>query len=231
MLKASLRDLGYVAALGVVTGVVAAAGIHLTGQDATAADHKEASIVRLDAAADINDVYAFTDPTDSTQLILGMTVNPFVAPPANTATFFDPAVAYRFHIDRTGDNVEDIVYEVRFGPFDSKTHQQTITVNGTAAGISTPGSIDAVAPPDVINNFTVNGAQHTIFAGLRQDPFFFDLTGFNRLIEHGDAYPRANAIDSFRDVNTSAIVLRVPISVLQGGSSTTKFGIFGTTAR
>ena len=49
-----------------------------------AADHLEAPAVVNDPATDINDVYAFINPNDASELVLAMTVSPI----ANDATRF-----------------------------------------------------------------------------------------------------------------------------------------------
>ncbi|MEZ0230851.1 MAG: DUF4331 family protein [Planctomycetota bacterium] len=224
-----MRDWLYLGALGLAVGLATAGAIRVGTSDAIAADHKESGPVRLDPSADINDVYAFVDPASPSQLVLGMTVNPFIPPPSNTSFFFDPTVFYVFHIDRNGDSVEDLTYTIQFGSLDSAS-QQSIIVNGVSGGKTTPISVGPTAPAAVINTFTVNGQTHTIFAGQREDPFFFDLVGFIRLLG-GASFPRTSPPDSFQGVNTSAIVLSCPLAALQGSTTTTKFGVWGTTAR
>jgi hypothetical protein len=197
-----------------------------------AADHKEAPIVRLAEAIDINDVYVFQPggaTGTATPVILAMTVNPFVAPGTNTNAFFDPGIRYRFNIDRTGDFVEDVVYEVRFGSIASNV--QTITVNGVSAGNTTALSVSDTAVPAVVNTFTLNGQSHKIFAGLREDPFFFDLVGFLRFSATGTGFPRTSPPDSFTGVNISAIVIEAPVAALQDGGGSAIFNVWATTVR
>ena len=58
-------------------------------------------------------------------------------------------------------------------------------------------------------------------AGVFDDPFFFDLNGFN------DGF-NFTGDDFFAGLDTSAIVLEVPTSELLGANTT--FGVFATTS-
>lgn len=61
------------------------------------ADHLESPLARANPAADINDIFAFVKGSN---LILAMTVNPFLAPGAKP---FSPDFRYCFRIDTDGD--------------------------------------------------------------------------------------------------------------------------------
>jgi hypothetical protein len=66
-----------------------------------------------------------------------------------------------------------------------------------------------------------------VFAGPREDPFFFDLVGFNRFIGdfNSQATPavphfgRFTGRDAFAGSNVNAIVIEFPISMLLSGGS------------
>src|SRR5690349_12425654 len=83
---------------------------------APAADHREAPLISEDPAADINDVYVFKSPTDSTKTVLAMTVNPFISPTNALASHFSNEVRYRFNIDNTGDAIADAHIDFYFTP-------------------------------------------------------------------------------------------------------------------
>ena len=55
-----------------------------------AADHRDGPLATSDPAADINDVYTFTNPNDASELIVIATVSPV----ANSNTRFSDAVEY-----------------------------------------------------------------------------------------------------------------------------------------
>ena len=69
-----------------------------------------------------------------------------------------------------------------------------------------PTTLSDTAPEPVINEGP-RGIR--IFAGQRDDPFFFDLVGFNRFIATGDA-GQFRGEDSFAGLNTSIIVVELP---------------------
>src|SRR5207249_11398996 len=67
----------------------------------------------------------------------------------------------------------------------------------------------------------------TVFAGVRDDPFFFDLVQFKHIIA-GDATSFRNpGIDTFAGTNVLALVVELPSTQL--GNS--KLGVWGTTSR
>ncbi len=215
---------------GLLVGLATAGVVHLASHAAIAADHKEAPGVRLDEAADIADVYAFIDSNTPSNVVLVMTVNPFIPPPENVASAFDPTVKYVFHVDNVGDSGDHLDFTVAFGAVTN--NQQAITVNGVQAGLTTPPSEAAVPPAPVINTFTLNGASCQIFAGEREDPFFFDFVGYARLLSSGTGFPRpAPAPNTFAGFNVDAICLEVPITALGGAAGNTKFGVWATTGR
>jgi hypothetical protein len=68
-----------------------------------------------------------------------------------------------------------------------------------------------------------------VFAGPREDPFFFDLVGFNRFIADFNSQTKTPAVphfdlftgvDSFLGKNINAIVLKFPINLLLPAGST-----------
>ncbi len=64
-----------------------------------------------------------------------------------------------------------------------------------------------------------------VFAGVRSDPFFFDLTGFVGTLFHiGTDALGDNPTDIFKGFNTNAIVIEVPDDQLGG-----KIGVWGQT--
>ena len=52
-----------------------------------------------------------------------------------------------------------------------------------------------------------------IFAGPRQDPFFFDLVGFKRAVASGDP-SKFTGVDAFLDKNVQAIVVEFPLDMV-----------------
>jgi hypothetical protein len=93
------------------------------------------------------------------------------------------------------------------------------------------------APP-TIHTATIGGQTLQVFAGLREDPFFFDVEQFFRVragaLGIGPAVgfrPATKALDFAKGYNVNAIVVRVPRTFLQGKSSTaTTFDVWQTIA-
>jgi hypothetical protein len=168
---------------------------------ARAADHLDAPMLRNpgQGGRDINDVYAFQSPSNAANTVLIMTVNPFAAMvnPFGTVSprTFDPAVEYQFQVDNNGDAVADVTYAATFGPAAGGVQTLNMTRNGAAFAAGNTGT-----------NLATSGGG-TVRAALFDDPFFFDLVGFNNNFNF-------TGTDTFKGADVSAIVLEVPSSDL-----------------
>lgn len=212
---------------GSLLSVVLAGGILF------AADHIDAPAVTgagsTSLGSDITDVYAFQSPADNSKMVFVMNVQGLMSPAASATATFPGNVLYEFNIDNTGDNVEDLVIQALvqngkirvYGPVAPGTTgtSATIKTNGTM----TETSVTAYnAPSPVIGT---NGGIK-IFAGPRDDPFFFDLTRFKEIIAGTQTAFRNPGVDSFAGTNVMSIVVEVPKSML--GSATT-INVWGET--
>jgi hypothetical protein len=157
-----------------------------------------------------------------------MTVNGLAMPGETPA--FGTESNYQFRIDNNGDAVPDVTYNVTFGARGSNGKQDvtlkkatgasadTLDANGTTVltGDTTPGTNSPIVNED-------NDVK--LFAGLRDDPFFFDLNAFKA----GLAF-RNPGNDFFKGLNVLAIAIEVPSDdFLSGGS--TKAGVWGITSK
>lgn len=145
---------------------------------AHASDHADTPNIAANPGTDISDVFVFPSPTNPNNVVLVMNVHPLIGPGAGLSTFFDPNVLYQFKIDQNKDGVEDLVIQAKFsgtGP------NQTVSIAGPLKP-STTGSYNVLEKPYSVSgkiNTTfspTNGMQ--VFAGAREDPFFFDLDQF-----------------------------------------------------
>ena len=188
---------------------------------ANAADHLDApSLGSLSAGSlqgdrDINDVYVF-DGSNASKTVLAMTVSPAAGLLGPLA--FGSNVRYTLNVDNSGDNVADVKYVARFGGAGSGPDgKQSLSLsrNGTQVASGNTGNTVKVAG---------NGK---LFAGLRSDPFFFDLLGFRGTLGLG---PNTNTLcdsdptDFFKDLNTLAIIVEVP-----DGQLGRNIGVWATT--
>lgn len=193
-----------------------------------AADHGDAPALANDQGADIADVFIFLDPNDNSKVIIAVTIHGFIVPnEAVNFGVFDPNIRYRFELETNGDAKPDQFLDVRFTPKTAaSTQQQTATINlpngRTFTALSTTPTLADVGPSPVITNDSVSGVN--FFAGLVDDPFNFDITGFNRFtaaVVNGTPNPTQHlqrGRDSFAGYNALAIALSIPKTLfnLQG---------------
>lgn len=194
-----------------------------------ASDHVDSPNNAEDRGADLGDGYAFLDPNDNSRLIMILTFSGFITPGenANLAVFSD-TVRFNFEVENTGDAVPDKFIRVTFSPKTGPTAQQTATIqlpDGTSfTALTTPPSNTAeVAPTAVVTTDPVSGV--SFFAGLTDDPFFFDIPAFGRFVASivagapdGSVLQRGR--DSFAGYNVLAIALSVPTASLLGTNGT-----------
>ena len=207
---------------------------------APAADHGDGPAASVDAAADLGDVYLFLDPNDNTKVCMAMTTRGFIVPSeAGNFGVFDPAVVYRFQLETNGDAIPDASISVTFSRKVS-TAAQTATVTmvrGSTQVFSftapaTAASIGATAPGQVVT--TDSGSGVSFYAGETDDPFFFDIVGFNRftasvLAGTPDPTQLNRGRDSFAGYNTMTIALNVPASLIQAQNNSV--GVSAVTLR
>lgn len=216
----------------------------------TASDHDDGDIDVRSRALSLTDLYAFRekDQNPSAQdgdLILVMNTNPRSL--ARQQYFFSENARYEFRISRVQDKNAvpsanaDIRLQFEFSPPDRSNRQRikftafdggdinTLTSNNDGTAITTTTLNDSPK----INRINVRGQIITAFAGLREDPFYFDVEQFFRvragLAGFGPKVgfrPANTALDFAKGYNVNAIVVRVPRSLLQRGSNTTTFDVW-----
>lgn len=164
---------------------------------AFAADHTEAPGAAADPAADIADYFAWVDGDAFVAVITAAALTP-----AGGEATYDPDVLYTVHVDQDGDLASDIAIDVCFGQNSAGDWGMQVT------GI--PGMSDPLVGPVETSN---QAESSWAWAGLRDDPFFFDLTGFGDTLATG-----AIAFDASRDglagTNVTAIVIEAPADVI-----------------
>lgn len=226
---------GRTALLGAGAIAIAALGL-ATNHWATASDHAGTTETVQKPGIDLTDLHIFPG-SDPSNVVLAMSVHPLI--PAGQGTpdkvSFDHNVLYQFKIDNTGDNVEDLVIQARF---EGTGATQKVVVSGPIKPIRT-GITNIFQPTDtrtgVINKIFSATNDMKVFAGPREDPFFFDLEQFgnilpDRLVPPGLKPPPANpnqpqatswrpageAKDFLANFNVLAIVVELPKAQLGG---------------
>ena len=209
-----------------VCGVAAAAAL-AAGSPAQAADHGDSPNVAHDQGADIADVFLFLDPNDNTQVVIAATFRGFIVPSeAVNFAIFDPAVRYRFEIERTGDAKPDDFIDVRFSPRTSTAEAQTATVTLSKglgrATFNAPATNPTLNPTPAEPVVTADAATGiSFFAGEVDDPFFFDIPAFSRFVASvraGSPDPTqfSRGRDSFAGYNILSIAMRMPVAFVKG---------------
>src|SRR5215813_9371289 len=161
-----------------------------------AADHREAPKVDAVPEGDITDVFLFTDPNNASRVVMIMNVNPFANPSENPSFAFSPDLLYQFKIDNNGDAREEKVIQILFS---GVGQSQTVQVFGPDTPNQT-GARNALlhGAPSASGKFgQVFGDSSGVlaFAGLRDDPFVFDVAQFFRILNGSQ--------DVFRQIGTS----------------------------
>jgi hypothetical protein len=203
-----------------------------------AADHAESTSVAGDPGADLADVFAFLDPNDNSKVVLALDVEGFVVPSELlNLSFFAPDITYRLEIENTGDAKPDQNIDITFSPQTSRSQPQTATIklpNGrTFTAPTTVQTLNAAPNTLVVTSDGPSGA--SFFAGLTDDPFYFDIVGFNRFVASvlaGSPDPTLlqRGRDSFAGYNIHMIAIEVPASILRGTNGNI-IGVNGVTLR
>jgi uncharacterized protein DUF4331 len=172
---------------------------------------------------DINDVYVFRAPDNANRTVIAMTVNPAIN---LFGGHFGTNVRYIFNVDKNGDNKADLAYVARFGSVERgssamKPEQDYRIVKYTGSNARSFERGTTVAWGESNGGNAKTRYSLRAWAGVRSDPFFFDLTGFigtttkltTGTAVGGDALGN-NPTDFFANLNTNAIVLSIPNSQL-----------------
>ena len=191
-----------------------------------AADHGDAPFASNNQSTDIADVFAFLDPNDNSKLVLALTQRGFIASGEN-ANFgiFDEFLQYRFLLETTGDAEPDQFINITFSSVAGSGGPQTATIqlpgDRSFSASTTQSSTAPAAPTQVVTTDPATGI--SFFAGLVDDPFFFDIPAFGRFVASvragaPDASQLQRGRDSFAGYNVMGIALSIPLSFLQNPS-------------
>lgn len=194
-----------------------------------AADHMDAPAVK-GQTTDITDLYVFEGKNTDNLVFVGNSQG-LLTPSATPNAKFDPNTLIQFKIDNDGDNVEDLVIQaiykdgliLVYGP-------ARPTLNGTRTKIEERNLIGAVpVTPYGAAPIVVTGAYGIkLFAGPRDDPFFFDLNQFHAIIGGTATGFNNPGSDTFAGTNVLSVVVEVPKSLLHAQNG--KIGVWLTTS-
>ncbi len=208
-------------ALSASAAVAALGGVLLVpGQLALTADHLDPPArtdilfdMTPDTAADIADIYAFHD-ADNLYLI-----STFGGPSATTLpAFYDRDVLHTINVSTSlPATSSDVTIRFRFGP-GANPGEHGISVENLP-GVNGPiiGPVEQILSKDGVR----------VYAGLRDDPFFFDSQGLRESRTMGVIRFNSNR-SFFHDKNITVVAIAIPRSRLGTG---TNLDIWNTTAR
>jgi hypothetical protein len=157
-----------------------------------------------DSRTDITDLYVFPSPQGGDRSVLILDINPDASA---LEVSFDPAASYELKIDTDGDLEAEVAFHILF---DSSAHgEATATVyRASGAAARETGAIgeaviaDAPVSTEGSAGFAASNG-YRFFAGLRSDPHFKDVKGFQNNFQFtGD--------DPVSRRNVFGIVLEVP---------------------
>lgn len=197
-----------------------------------AADHIDAPAVTgagsTSPGNDITDIYAFQSPADNSKMVFVLNTQGLLSPSATSTAMFPSNVMYEFNIDNTGDNIEDLVIQCLvqngkmrvYGPVAPGTTGLTSTVQ--TSGAMTEVAVTAYGAGSPVSATHANGTK--IFAGPRDDPFFFDLARFKQIIAGTASAFNNPGTDSFAGTNVMSIVVEVPKSLLGSAATINVWG-------
>ncbi|MEW6278993.1 MAG: DUF4331 family protein [Candidatus Eremiobacterota bacterium] len=246
------------------------AAVSAAGPMVNASDHDDGETGTKGRNRNLTDLFAFREDwqtgnaANAGDVVLIMNTNPRSV--ARQHYFFDTQARYNFFYSQVGVNTSTPTGfpsgALRFqfaAPTAAGTQAITLTHDDFQAGTNTiigrvsvaagtttpaPRGIGNPNPAPVLNAVTVEGRNLTVFAGLREDPFFFDveqyfrvraaLLGLGPLPAGAGVQPTgfrtaATAIDFAKGYNVNAIAVRVPIAFLnEGNAGVTTFDIWET---
>jgi hypothetical protein len=227
-----------------------------------ASDHDDGEVDGKGRNLSLTDLYVFREKDQNPyasdkDLVFVMNTNPRSLP--SQQYYFSTNAAYDFHItqvtnkDATPTGVDDVVLRFQFSAPDNLGRQQlsvstirngaTTTINKTIGGRPIYTTPLGRATTPTLNRINLGKSNLTVFAGLREDPFFFDVTrffavratllknaGFIKLPLPPTTTFRSpqTAVDFAKDYNVNTIVVRVPRSFLQAGTNVTTFDVWET---
>ncbi len=199
--------------LGIATLLSLAGGAAIVGYTTAArsADHLDSPAVIAEPAADINDQYAWMDGNN---LVLAMTV----FPAATAGAKFSDKVQYVFHTSSgaafgTTTADLDIICTFNAAQVASCWAGTAEYVKGDASNITGLASADG---------------KFKVFAGLRADPFFFNVDGFKHTVATVESVAGTLTFDTAGcpalDAPTSALLRSQLQTSADGGPAVDFFG-------
>jgi Domain of unknown function (DUF4331) len=233
----------------ILAGISIAALVVATSfpKDLMASDHDDGEVDTKGRNLNLTDLYAFREQDQNSaavadDLVLVMNTNPRSV--ARQQYFFSTNARYEFKLSQVADKdatptgKEDVTLRFEFSPPNDRQQQQikfTVIKDGKESAANNLRTTPLNAEKPVINELAANGSKISVFAGLREDPFFFDVEQFFRVragaLGTGPAVgfrPPNQALDFAKGYNVNAIAIRIPRQLIQGEKGAKIFDIWET---
>ena len=232
MQRPSLRTGGLLAAAALILAI-GGAPLLVSGADhldAPALGHASSGssvdLLSTHGDRDINDVYVFNNAA-KTRTVLAMTTNPAVnVPTVDAMANFGTNVRYVINVDRTGDAVQDLAFVWRFGTAGPNGQPYSVSRYAGANARSLAHGVEIGSGWTGGTGIGTATGNAKVFAGVRADPFFFDLLGFLGTVLKVGNTQLGTGGDFFAGLDTNAMVLEVPNDSI----GATNIGVWGATS-
>ena len=188
------------------------------------ADHIDAPAV-TGQTTDITDLYVFK-AQDPNNMVFVANTQGLLSPGSTGTAKFDENTLIEFNIDNTGDAVEDLVIQCKY---DAASNSMVVygpiapSATGTKSKIEGAATASVVVTPYGAASPTVatSATGIKVFAGPRDDPFFFDLDQYKKIIGGTATSFNNPGTDHFAGTNVMSVVIEVPKSLLGAPASGT----------
>lgn len=214
-----------------------------------ASDHDDGEVDTKGRNLNLTDLYVFREKDQNPQasaddLVLIMNTNPRSL--ARQQYFFSTNARYEFRIaamankDAPVTGKADVILRFEFGP-PNRNQEQRMTVTLIRDGVTKTDTAKTTPLQNAGNQGQQvslgSGNRLTVFAGLREDPFFFDVEQFFRVRAGAAGIGPAvgfrspdQAVDFATGYNVNTIAVRIPKRVLQGrgNANNTVFDVWTT---
>jgi len=159
--------------------IAAAAAMVALGPAATlASDHQDSPLMVSRPGADITDVFVFP-AADPKNVVLVMDVHPLIMPPSAASAAFDPGVLYQIKVANDPSRIESHV--IQFKASGTADAQQIDVYLASRARGSTTAALGTKLGTASLNTAAQLPGGGQVFAGVREEPFSFDLAQFFKI--------------------------------------------------
>jgi len=227
--------------------LIVLAAMLITPRLLVASNHDDGEMDLKGRALHTTDFFVFREQDQNASagagdLVFMMNVNPRSLP--RQEYYFSTGAQYDIHVTRVSDNnatptgKTDTLLRFEFGA-PAQDGSQPIKLTAVRDGITSTAARTlrttplAAAGAPIVTQTTVGGGSFSVFAGLREDPFFFDVEQFFKVragaLGMGPKVGfRTPGYDFTAGYNVLSIAVKVPRAWLQGSTSATTFDAWST---